>query len=205
MNTVTLSTLELRAGRVAWLRGAAVALLAVAPILGCDASSAPAKSPADQAAELVRTRCAANADEAALAQVLDGSAIESVEPLYNSVVGYKSGQFTELAGTAIKVRAVQGVTAEWLTRALECHSAKRVLGTIASTVAPNDPFWLPGRTVDIDATSAHDGFRVEVRAAGPVEGREVLDRAKAFVQLRDVALRTGQPHRAESASPNAAF
>jgi hypothetical protein len=205
MNTVTLSTLELRAGRVAWLRGAAVALLGVATTLGCEASSSPAKSPADQAAELVRTRCPANADEAALAPVLDGSAIESVEPLYNSVVGYKSGQYTELAGSAIKIEALQGVTAEWLTRALECHSAKRVLGSIASTTAPNDPFWLPGRMVEIDAASAHDGFRVEVRAAGPAEGHEVLDRAKAFVQLRDVALRAGQPHHAQSASPNTSF
>jgi hypothetical protein len=205
MNTVTLSTVELRAGRVAWLRGAAVALLGVVSSLGCDASPAPAKTPADQAAELVRTRCVANADEAALAPVFDGSAIEGVAPLYNSVVGYKSGQFTELTGTAIKVRALPGVTAEWLTRALECHSAKRVLGTIASTVAPSDPFWLPGRMVDIDAASAHDGFRVEVRAAGPVEGHEVLDRAKAFVQLRDVALRTGQPHHAQSTSANSAL
>jgi hypothetical protein len=186
MNTVSLSTVGLRAGRTAWLCGTAVALFTFASAVGCD-QSPPVKSPADQAAELVRTRCAANADETALAPVLDGTAIESVEPLYNSVVGYKTGQYTELTGSAIKVRALQGVTAEWLTRALECHSAKRVLGSIASTSASSDPFWLPGKMVSIDAQSAHDGFRVEVRAAGPVEGNLVLDRAKAFARGRSSA------------------
>jgi hypothetical protein len=120
-------------------------------------------------------------DEAALAPVLDGTAIEGVEPLYNSVVGYKTGQFSELTGTALTVRPIPGVTAEWLTRALECHSAKRVAGSIAG-VAPNDPFFLPGRMVEIDARSVHGGFRVEVRAAGPAEGHQVLDRAKAFAK-----------------------
>jgi hypothetical protein len=55
-------------------------------------------------------------------------------------------------------------------------------GSIASTVAPNDPFWLPGKIVEIDARSAHDGFLVEVRAAGPIDGHQVLDRAKAFAK-----------------------
>jgi hypothetical protein len=205
MNTVTFPTVRFQAGRAVWMCAASVALLGFASSLGCDSSSGPVKTPTDQAVELLRTRCAGYADEAALAPVLDGSAIESVEPLYNSLVGYKSGQYTELAGSAIKVRALPGVTSEWLTRALECHSAERVVGGAPPGVAANDPFWLPGKMVDVEATSAHDGFRVEVRAAGPVDGHEVLDRARAFVQARDVALRLGQPHHARSASVNGAL
>jgi|SRR5580658_4599331 hypothetical protein len=178
MNTVNLSTVGLRAGRTAWLCGTAVALLT---LVGCGGASSSAKSPSDQAAELVRTRCASNADETAMAPVLDGTAIESVEPLYVSVGGYKTSSATELAGSTLKVRPLPGVTAEWLTRALECHSAKRMMGNIASTVSP-DPFWLPGKIVEIDARSAHDGFLVDVRAAGPVDGHQVLDRAKAFAK-----------------------
>jgi hypothetical protein len=179
MNTVNLSTVGLRAGRTAWLCGTAVALLA---LVGCGEASSSVKSPSVQAAELVRTRCASNADETAMASVLDGTAIESVEPLYISVGGYKTSSATELAGSTLKVRPLPGITAEWLTRALECHSAKRMTGNIASTVAPNDPFWLPGKMVEIDARSAHDGFQVDVRAAGPIEGHQVLDRAKAFAK-----------------------
>jgi hypothetical protein len=182
MNTVNLSTVGLRASRTA-LCGTAVALLVLASATGCEEASTSVKNPTDQAAELVRTRCASSADETALAPVLDGSAIESVEPLYNSVVAYKTGGFSELTGTAITVRALPGVTAEWLTRALECHSAKRVMASGSSTAATNDPFFLPGRMVEIDARSAHGGFRVEVRAAGPVDGHQVLDRAKAFARI----------------------
>jgi hypothetical protein len=184
MNTVNLSTVGLRAGRTALLCGTAVALLT---LVGCGEASSSVKSPSDQAAELVRTHCASNADETAMASVLDGSAIESVEPLYVSVGGYKTSSATELAGSTIKVRALPGVTAEWLTRTLECHSAKRISGSIASTVAPNDPFWLPGKIVEIDARSAHDGFLVEVRAADPVDGHQVLDRAKAFAKASSPA------------------
>jgi hypothetical protein len=85
------------------------------------------------------------------------------------------------------VRALRGVTAEWLDRALECHSARRVLGRIPASDAPNDPFWLPGSVVDIDAESAKDRFVVDVRGATVREGQEILQRANAFVAASTVA------------------
>jgi hypothetical protein len=180
MKAISLSTVEVRAG---WAPVCgATALLALSSVIGCEPSSSSAKSPTDQAAALVRTRCAANAEEATLAPVLDGTAIESVEPLYSSVVGAKTGQVSELHGSSIKVRALPGVTAEWLTQALECHTARRALGSLPSTGGPNDPFWLPGQLVHIDVTSAHDGFRVDVHASGPAEGQQVLDRARAVAR-----------------------
>jgi hypothetical protein len=182
LNTERLATLRLRSTAVTWRRGVAGAVLATAAsIVGCDAN--PVKSPSDEATERVRTRCASNGDETAIAPVLDGSAIESVEPLYNQGEGgARIGHWSVLAGTAITVRAIPGVTAEWLTRALECHSARRVMGSIPSSATPNDPFWLPGRMIDIEAQSAHGAFRIEVRGAGPAEGRQVLDRARAFTR-----------------------
>jgi hypothetical protein len=180
MKAISLSTMEVPAG-CARLCGTA-ALLALASVLGCEPSSSSPKTPTDQAAALVRTRCAANADEAGLAPVLDGTSIVSVEPLYSSVVGAKTGQVSELSGSAITVRALPGVTAEWLTQALECHAAKRVLGSIPETASLRDPFWLPGRLVHIDVTSARDGFRVDVHATGPAEGQQILDRARAVAR-----------------------
>jgi hypothetical protein len=183
MSRVCLVTVALRTSVVARRCGVAVALLAIASSAACANSASSVKSPSDQAAELVRTRCAANTDEAALAPVLDGTAIESVEPLYNQGGGGgRVGQFAQLTGTAITVHALPGISAEWLTLALECHSARRVVGSIPAGAAPNDPFWLPGRTVKIEAQSVHGGFRVEVRGADPAEGRQVLDRAKAFTE-----------------------
>ncbi len=141
----------------------------------------PAHNAAEEAAASERSRCGPDLDEAALAPVLNGQAIESVEPLYTRVQGGKSGETSRLFGALVRVRAVQGMTAEWLDRALECHSARRVLGRIPDTMMPNDPFWLPGRMVDIDAQSARDGFQVAVRGSSVDDAQEILIRANAFL------------------------
>jgi hypothetical protein len=181
MKPVCPPPVALRVGATACRFGAVAALLASS--VGCDMPSGPVKGPADEAAEFVRTRCASNADETAIAAVLDGSAIESVEPLYNNGLGgARVGHWSMLSGTVVTVRALPGITGEWLTRALECHSVRRVVGSIPESSMPNDPFWLPGRMVEIDAQSAHDSFRVEVRAAHPAEAQELLNRARAFTR-----------------------
>lgn len=185
MTTLRLSPVAIRvtaSGVTASRWAAPAALLALASSVGCDLSSSSVKAPSDEAAELVRTRCASNADETLIAPVLDGSAVEGVEPLYNNGLGgARIGHWSMLAGIVITVRALPGVTAEWLTRELECHSARRVAGITQDTSMPNDPFWLPGRMVQIDAQSAHGSFRVEVRAS-PAEAQELLDRAKALTR-----------------------
>jgi hypothetical protein len=115
--------------------------------------------------------------------MLDGTAIESVESLYNpGIGGSRVGQYSQLTGSAITIRPLPGMSAEWLTHALECHSARRVAGSIPASATPNDPFWLPGTMVQIDAQSTHGAFRIEVRASGPANGRQVLDRARPFTR-----------------------
>lgn len=161
----------------------AAPILAVTIAAGCATtpSAEPAHNPAEEAAAMERTRCGPDLDEAALAPVLNRQAIESVEPLYTREQSGKSGNTSRLFGAVIRVRAIQGVTAEWLDRALECHSARRVLGRIPENAMPNDPFWLPGRMVDIDAQSARDGFQVAVRGYSVDDAQEILIRANAFV------------------------
>ncbi len=157
-------------------------LLAATIAAGCanTSSTAPAHNPAEEAAAMERTRCGPDLDEAALAPVLNRQAVESAEPLYTREPSGKSGEASRLFGAVIRIRAIQGVTAEWLDRALECHSARRVLGRIPENVMPNDPFWLPGRMVDIDAQSARDGFQVAVRGYSVDDAQEILIRANAF-------------------------
>jgi hypothetical protein len=136
---------------------------------------------------MVRTRCGPDLDESALGPVLDGRALKNVEPLYSSSAtseGSKGNSQSELRGAIVNVQAVPGVTAEWLDRALECHSAKRVLGQIQQGGAAEDPFWLPGSVVDIDVQSAKDGFRVAVAGASPAEGQQILTRAQSFANAK---------------------
>jgi hypothetical protein len=77
---------------------------------------------------------------------------------------------------------VKGFTATWLDRALECHSARRVLGRIPAATLPNDPFWLPGRMVDIEVAATHAGLQVFIRRQNIKDAEEILARANAFVE-----------------------
>lgn len=155
--------------------GALGACAIVAP--ACGPSTAGARSPADQAAFMERTRCGADDDEKTIAPVLTGSAVVSVQPLYAAAGGSKSGPQSELRGATVTVSALPGVTAEWLDRALECHGAKAMLGRVQ---AGNDPFWLPDATLDVDVRSAKDGFEIAIGAFSPEDARRILDRANAF-------------------------
>jgi hypothetical protein len=158
--------------------------LAAAVSLGCQASSEPAKSPADEATEMARTRCGPDLDEAALSPVLDGTALRDVQPLYSDAEGSKTGSQSLLRGAVVNLQAVSGLTAEWLDRALECHSAKLVLGQSQQAAGAEDPFWLPGSVVDIDVQSAKDGFRVAVAGTSPAEGQQILARARSFASAK---------------------
>lgn len=161
--------------------GIATVLLLALPMAGCGGPSGQTvKTPADQAAFMERTRCAADDDEKALGPVLGGEAVQRVQPLYSTVEGAKTGHMAELRGATVVVQALPGLTAEWLDRALECHSAREALG---HTSAPSDdPFWLPGSSVDIDVRSARDGFDVAITAYSSSDARQVLTRANAFAK-----------------------
>jgi hypothetical protein len=124
-----------------------------------------------------RTRCNPDDDDKAIGPVLGGSAVVGVEALYSTFGSTKSGPQSELRGANLTVTALPGVTAEWLDRALECHSAKAMLGHIQ---AADDPFWLPDASLDIDVRSAKDGFQIAVAAFSPDDARRVLARANAF-------------------------
>jgi len=168
-------------GKTSWTIAAALTLAAVGAG-GCeltDLNPPPPQTPTDKAASIERSACGPDVDDARLIPVVTGSAVDSVEPLYADDT--KSGSDTRLYGAVIRIRASQGVTPEWLDRALECHGAKKLLrhtpeGTIAS-----DPFWLPGRMVDIQTEPAQDSYKVAVRGESTDDAQEILIRANAYL------------------------
>jgi hypothetical protein len=162
----------------------ALAFVAAAATTGCqldDLNPQPPQTPSDKAASLERTQCGPDVDESRLLAVVTGDAVESVEPLYTGAPDAKSGSDARLYGAQIRIRAAQGVTAQWLDRALECHSARRLLQHASADRLTNDPFWLPGRMVDIDAQSARDAFVVSVRGESTDDAQEILIRANAYL------------------------
>lgn len=144
----------------------------------CGSASQPPKSAADQYAFVEHTRCMPQDDDKQLASVLSGEAVAGVRPLYSNVEASKSGLQAELRGARLSIRALPGVTPEWLDRALECHGAKAMLGHV--TPPANDPFFVPNAFVDVDVFSEKDGFEVQVVAYSPEDAKQVLDRANAF-------------------------
>jgi hypothetical protein len=78
------------------------------------------------------------------------------------------------------VRPAPGATAEWLERALKCHSTRLAASQGRAIAAGNDPFALPGSAPEIAVKSAGDGFRIEISGALGTEARDILARAQAF-------------------------
>jgi hypothetical protein len=167
---------------------ARVAALMVVLSAGLTESCGPAteaRSPVDGAAFLERTRCGPEVTDGSLAPILDGKALQKVGPLYSTVEADKSGEQSQLRGATLTVSALPGVTAEWLDRELECHGARLALGKATST--PEDPFWLPGSTVDIDVRPTKDGFIIAVAGFSTSDARHILNRAEAFAKAKTAA------------------
>jgi hypothetical protein len=159
------------------------AVLAVS-LAGC-ASAQRMPTANEIASDMERKRCGPDVEEGALAPIFNKEAIQGWDSAYlaaSTCGGGAGGCYKRLAGAVIVVKALQGFTAEWLDRALECHSARRVLGKIPPGDIPNDPFWLPGKTVDIDVVSTGGQFAATVRTLEPSDAQEIINRTKAFVE-----------------------
>jgi hypothetical protein len=140
----------------------------------------------DDATAMEKKRCGPDVDETALAPILSGEAIERVEPAYIAAAASgghgAGGAYKRLAGAVFSVRALRAFSAEWLDRSLECHSARRLLGRIPAGENPTDPFWLPGKAVDIDVQSSGPEFAVSVRSLEVADAQAILARAQSFFE-----------------------
>jgi len=170
---------------VRWRQARMVLLASLA--LGSGCVTAPSKVPTaeEEATRAEKTRCSPDVDESSIAWVFAHDAVVAVDPLYTTAaVGGQGagGNYSQLIGAIVRLRAMRGVTAEWLDRALECHSARRVLGRMPETTNPTDPFWLPGRTIDIEAVAARGEYRVHLRGANIRDAEAILARANAFLE-----------------------
>ena len=171
----------LERSKLCWGICGGAALAACLLCTGCAGVPMHERSAGEVAAALEQRHCGGNADEAALAPVLSGAAVETWERAYSSVPAHGGeGTHRRLAGAAFTVRAVKGYSAEWLDRALTCHSARRALGRLPPEGEAQDPFSLPGKTVDIRVESTGEGFLVEARSPDVAEASEIVARARAF-------------------------
>lgn len=105
--------------------------------------------------------------------------LASVTELTEEVRVGRSGTSPRVVGATIVVRAVPGLTAEWLERVLECHLARNASLGHDVPEMPYCPLVPAGVTVRV--RSVGDGFAVDVRADGDEAAAEVLRRARLLL------------------------
>jgi len=161
--------------------GALATLPMLAAVAGC-ATSSPAKTAADSAHV---NQCADVEGDSNLNAVLSGEAVARVKPLYANLSDPRGSQEAQLRGATVIVRALPGMTAEWLDRQLKCHSATETLGQ--SETAPNDPFFLPDAAVTIAVRPMGSAFAVDISAYPPKAAHRILRRANDWLASRAAA------------------
>src|ERR1700691_3390163 len=100
-----------------------IAALAWAP--GC-ASTVP---PAAKAASEERMQCEPSAAGQDAEHLVRSTTVLSVEPIYSHVLTASHSE-DRVNGAKLVVRPPQGVNAEQMTRILQCHSARILLGQV---------------------------------------------------------------------------
>lgn len=148
---------------------------------GCVPSSVP---PATQAAKVEHQMCGDSAVAQNDEQVLKGTTILKVSPLYGHVHTSYNDYEARVNGATIYVLPPKGVPPEQMTRILVCHSARVLFGQIDQSQVPNDPYWLPNSWVDIDVKPQVGSYAVSVSADSVHNGLEVLARANAYADTQ---------------------
>jgi hypothetical protein len=138
------------------------------------------RTAADRARE-IEPRCKSFTEESSRA-MLSAEAIDSVEVAYSYVQSGPVSREARFRGAHIHVKPLPGFSREALTRGIECHEARALLGEIGPRT--DDPYAVADHWLDIDVDSEGDGFAVLVRTDELQVARLVYERAKRFSATR---------------------
>jgi hypothetical protein len=107
--------------------------------------------------------------------------IASVDPLTLRESDSRSAlPWERTIGVMVTLRAVEGLTAEWLQRVVDCHLARNA--SLGHTVPEMPDCPLVPRGVVARVSSTGTGFAVEIRAADQGAARDVLSRAQRLLR-----------------------
>jgi hypothetical protein len=162
-------------------RNAVLAATAIAGLLasGCGAAT----SPRDQAAEVERVQCGSSSTDADDERVIEGASVIKSEPLYSHVIT-NTGFEERVDGAKLVIRPPEGVSAERMTRVIQCHSARALLGKIDNAKFQDDPFWLPDTWVSVEVHPEEGNYAVTLEANDIPTNLRLAARAKAYASTR---------------------
>ncbi len=165
-----------------------IAGISVAAAVSACASSPP---PTARAAGVERMQC--DASSAAQDDLVRSTRVLSVEPVYSHVITSNNNSEERVNGAKMVVRPPTGVSSEQMTRILQCHSARVLLGQVNSNTVPNDPYWLPDTWVNIEVKPENGNFAITVSADSVRENLQVYGRANHYADDHMVATDPGLP------------
>jgi hypothetical protein len=142
---------------------------------GCASNPAPTV----KAAQVEQLQCDASTSSQDDARILETTKVIEAEPIYSSIQTMDQVEH-RVNGAKLVVRPPEGVSAERMTRILQCHSARQLLGRSDRPELANDPFWLPGGWVDIRVTPEDGNYAVMLEADTITKSLQVYARAAAY-------------------------
>lgn len=161
-------------------------------VISLASACASSPAPAARAAGVERMQCDREAT-AQDAQLVRSAAVLHVEPLYSHVMTSNNNSEERVNGAKLLVRPPKGVSAEQMTRVLQCHSARLLLGRVDPNAIPNDPYWLPDTWVNIDVRPENGNFAVIVSADSVRDNLQVFGRANHYADDHMLATDPGLP------------
>jgi hypothetical protein len=150
---------------------------------GCAETQAPRTT----AASVERMQCDGTASPQDEVALLRSTTVLRIEPIYSHVSTSNNNSEERVNGAKLVVRPPKGVTADQMTRILQCHSARVLLGQVDSAAVPNDPYWLPDRWLNIEVKPDNGNFAVTVSADTVHDNLRVFGRATNYADERAVA------------------
>jgi hypothetical protein len=163
-----------------WTVACAGSCLAV----GCAASPTPTA----RAVQVEQLQCDESTSPREDVRILGTTKVISAEPLYSNVPTSYNDIEHRVNGAKLLVRPPEGVSAERMTRVLQCHSARQVLGQADRAELTVDPYWLPGEWILIRVTPEDGNDAVTLEADTITKGLQVYARAAAYADAHPIAL-----------------
>jgi hypothetical protein len=144
--------------------------------LGCASSPTPTV----KAAQVEQLQCDASTSPQEDARILESTRVIESEPIYSNVPTGSDNIEHRVNGAKLVIRPPEGVSAERMTRILQCHSARELLGRDDRANVASDPYWLPGAWVDIRVTPEDGNYAVDLESDTIAKNLKVFSRAAAY-------------------------
>jgi hypothetical protein len=143
--------------------------------------------PERTAAEVERVQCDSPASSDADLHVLSNAKVLEVKPLYSHVITGTNGAEERVDGAKLVVRPPEGISAERMTRMIQCHAARALLGKVDRASFPDDPFWMPDTWISVEVRPENGNYAVVLEANDLPTNIKLAARAREYAAAHTAA------------------